>query len=80
MKGFTRVIIEKPFGRDSRTFAELNATTSSIFREDQIFRIDHYLAKENVLNLMVARFANQIYEPLLNRHRVAQVRRLPEGG
>jgi len=72
-KGFTRVIIEKPFGRDSRTFAELNATTSGLFREDQIFRIDHYLAKENVLNLVVARFANQIYEPLLNRHQVAQV-------
>jgi len=72
-KGFTRVIIEKPFGRDSRTFAELNATTSGCFREDQIFRIDHYLAKENVLNLLVARFANQIYEPLLNRNHVAQV-------
>lgn len=71
-KGFTRVIIEKPFGRDSRTFAELNATTSC-FRDDQIFRIDHYLAKENVLNLLVARFANQIYEPLLNRHQIAQV-------
>jgi glucose-6-phosphate 1-dehydrogenase len=71
--GLTRVIIEKPFGRDSRTFAELNSTTSGIFREDQIFRIDHYLAKENVLNLLVARFANQIYEPLLNRHQVAQV-------
>merc|ERR1711970_313882 len=43
--GFTRVIIEKPFGRDSRTFADLNTATSSIFREDQIYRIDHYLAK-----------------------------------
>lgn len=71
--GFTRVIIEKPFGRDSRTFAELNATTSGLFQEDQIFRIDHYLAKENVLNLLVARFGNQIYEPIWDRHHIAQV-------
>lgn len=71
--GFTRVIIEKPFGRDSRTFAELNATTSNAFREDQIFRIDHYLAKESVLNLATARFGNQVYEPLFNRHQISQV-------
>jgi len=71
--GFTRVIIEKPFGRDSRTFAELNAATSSIFREDQIYRIDHYLAKEKVLNLLAFRFGNQIYEPLWDRHHIAQV-------
>jgi glucose-6-phosphate 1-dehydrogenase len=71
--GFTRLIIEKPFGRDSRTFEELNAITSGLFREDQIYRIDHYLAKEKVLNLLVFRFANQIYEPLWDRHHIAQV-------
>jgi len=71
--GFTRVIIEKPFGRDSRTFAELDAATSSVFREDQIYRIDHYLAKEKLLNLLAFRFANQIYEPLWDRHHIAQV-------
>jgi len=73
VSGFTRLIIEKPFGRDSRTFAELNDCTSRLFREDQLYRIDHYLAKEKVLNLVAFRFANQLYEPLWNRKHIAQV-------
>eukprot|EP00931_Biecheleriopsis_adriatica_P102790 TRINITY_DN7771_c0_g1_i1.p1 TRINITY_DN7771_c0_g1~~TRINITY_DN7771_c0_g1_i1.p1 ORF type:complete len:660 (+),score=129.99 TRINITY_DN7771_c0_g1_i1:242-1981(+) len=72
-EGYTRLIIEKPFGRDSRSFAELDDATSSLFDEDQLFRIDHYLGKEVVLNLLTMRFANQMYEPLLNRMNVAHV-------
>jgi len=72
-KGFTRLIIEKPFGRDSQSFQELNDTTLRCFEEEQLFRIDHYLAKENVLNLVAFRFANQLYEPLWDRHHIAQV-------
>ena len=54
--GFTHLIIEKPFGKDSATFDELNACTSSLFEESQLYRIDHYLGKEVVLNLMTLRF------------------------
>lgn len=71
--GYTRLVIEKPFGRDSRSFAELNNLTSRLFHEDQLFRIDHYLAKEKVLNMVAFRFANQLYEPVWNRHHIAQV-------
>jgi glucose-6-phosphate 1-dehydrogenase len=65
--GFTHLIIEKPFGRDSETFDELNACTSSLFAESELYRIDHYLGKEVVLNLSTLRFANQIYEPIWNK-------------
>eukprot|EP00930_Biecheleria_cincta_P046416 TRINITY_DN32001_c0_g1_i1.p1 TRINITY_DN32001_c0_g1~~TRINITY_DN32001_c0_g1_i1.p1 ORF type:complete len:660 (+),score=126.37 TRINITY_DN32001_c0_g1_i1:44-1981(+) len=72
-RGFTRLIIEKPFGRDTKSFEELDKATSGLFGEEQLFRIDHYLGKEVVLNLMTMRFGNQIYEPLLNCLNVAHV-------
>ena len=64
---FTHLIIEKPFGRDTASFNELNDCTSSLFKESQLFRIDHYLGKEVVLNLVSLRFANQVYEPIWNK-------------
>jgi len=67
------LLIEKPFGRDSRTFKELNAITSSSFREDELFRIDHYLGKEVVLNLVALRFGNQLFDHLWNRDNIAHV-------
>lgn len=68
--GFRRFIIEKPFGYDLETARQLNKTLHKLVLEDQIFRIDHYLGKETVQNLMVARFANGIFEPLWNRNYV----------
>ena len=64
--GYTRLIIEKPFGRDAASFAELDAQTSGCFDESELFRIDHYLGKEVVLNLFSLRFANQLFEPTWN--------------
>lgn len=72
-EGFTHLIIEKPFGKDSASFEELNAKTASLFREDQLYRIDHYLGKEVVLNLMTLRFANQLFEPLWNNQHIDSV-------
>ncbi|HEX4793261.1 MAG TPA: glucose-6-phosphate dehydrogenase [Humisphaera sp.] len=65
-KGWTRIIIEKPFGRDLASARSLNAELHKYFAEEQVFRIDHYLGKETVQNLMVMRFANSIFEPLWN--------------
>ncbi|WP_075292526.1 glucose-6-phosphate dehydrogenase [Pararhizobium arenae] len=62
----TRIVVEKPIGRDLASALELNDTIGRVFREDQIFRIDHYLGKETVQNLMALRFANALYEPLWN--------------
>jgi glucose-6-phosphate 1-dehydrogenase len=62
--GWTRVIVEKPFGKDLSSSNELGHELAKLFREDQIYRIDHYLGKELVQNLMVLRFANSIFEPL----------------
>jgi len=64
---FIRAVIEKPFGWDETSARELYADLSSAFVEDQIFRIDHYLAKETVQNLLALRFANSIFEPIWNR-------------
>ncbi|MDB5302916.1 MAG: glucose-6-phosphate 1-dehydrogenase [Phycisphaerales bacterium] len=64
--GWERIIIEKPFGRDGASARALNAQLHNYFDESQIFRIDHYLGKETVQNLMVMRFANSIFEPIWN--------------
>ncbi|WP_208437902.1 glucose-6-phosphate dehydrogenase [Bartonella taylorii] len=69
----TRIIIEKPIGRDVKTAVELNDTFSKVFDEDQIFRIDHYLGKETVQNLMALRFVNTLYEPLWNSNYIDHV-------
>jgi glucose-6-phosphate 1-dehydrogenase len=65
--GFVRAVIEKPFGWDEESARELYVDLSSAFDEEQIFRIDHYLAKETVQNLLALRFANSIFEPIWNR-------------
>lgn len=70
---WTRVIIEKPFGHDLESAQELNRVAVGTFRERQVFRIDHYLGKETVQNLLVLRFANGIFEPLWNRQFVDHV-------
>ncbi len=70
---WTRVIVEKPFGRDLASAQELNRTLLGVFRESQIFRIDHYLGKETVQNILVFRFANGIFEPIWNQHYVDHV-------
>jgi glucose-6-phosphate 1-dehydrogenase len=68
-----RVIIEKPFGHDLRSAQELNAIVESVFPPDAIFRIDHYLGKETVQNLLAVRFANQLFEPVWNANYVDHV-------
>ncbi|QGQ19239.1 glucose-6-phosphate dehydrogenase [Cellulomonas sp. JZ18] len=68
-----RVVIEKPFGHDLRSARELNDIVSSVFRPDDIFRIDHYLGKETVQNLLALRFANQLFEPIWNGNYVDHV-------
>lgn len=73
LKGYTRVIIEKPFGRDDESSDKLSNHLASLFKEEQIYRIDHYLGKEMVQNLMTLRFANQIFSPSWNRENIASV-------
>ncbi len=70
---WTRLIIEKPFGHDFESARELNQQVASVFEENQIYRIDHYLGKETVQNLLVFRFANSIFEPLWNRQYVDHI-------
>jgi len=69
----TRIVIEKPFGHDLDSAKELNALLGRIFQEKQIYRIDHYLGKETVQNIMAFRFANAIMEPLWNRDHIEHV-------
>ena len=68
-----RVVIEKPFGSDLKTARELNAVVESVFPADSVFRIDHYLGKETVQNILALRFANQMFEPLWNADHVEHV-------
>ena len=72
-KPWTRIIVEKPFGRDLASARALNKTLAAVFEESQIYRIDHYLGKETVQNLLVFRFANSIFEPLWNRQYIDHI-------
>jgi len=71
--GWTRIVIEKPFGHDLESARELNGLLHRYFEESQIFRIDHYLGKETVQNLLVFRFANPIFESLWDRNHIDNV-------
>jgi len=71
--GWTRLVIEKPFGRDLRSARDLNRVAHTYFDEEQVYRIDHYLGKETVQNLLVFRAANPIFESIWNRDRVESV-------
>jgi glucose-6-phosphate 1-dehydrogenase len=68
-----RIIVEKPFGRDLDTAVDLDAHVHNVFAESQVFRIDHYLGKETVQNIMVLRFANSIFEPIWNRNHIDNI-------
>ncbi len=72
-EGWTRLIVEKPFGRDLASARELNALLQADFEEAEIFRIDHYLGKETVQNMLALRFANGIFEPIWNRQFIDHV-------
>eukprot|EP00049_Salpingoeca_infusionum_P007147 m.116164 g.116164 ORF g.116164 m.116164 type:complete len:739 (-) comp13597_c3_seq1:346-2562(-) len=72
-EGWTRVIVEKPFGKDSESFKQLKLHLDSLFTEDQLFRIDHYLGKEMVQNLLVLRFSNAFLSPLWSARDIKMV-------
>ena len=72
-QGTVGVVIEKPFGHDLNSARELNEKVNAVFHEDQVFRIDHYLGKETVQNILVFRFANGIFEPIWNRNYIDHV-------
>src|ERR1700744_4855516 len=69
----TRIVFEKPFGHDLKSAHELNQLLMSMFKEEQIYRIDHYLGKESVQNILSLRFANALFEPIWNRHYIDHV-------
>jgi glucose-6-phosphate 1-dehydrogenase len=76
-----RIVVEKPFGHDLASARELNRTLTEIFHESQIYRIDHYLGKETVQNIMAFRFANTLFEPVWNRRYIDHVQiTVAEGG
>jgi glucose-6-phosphate 1-dehydrogenase len=70
---WSRIIIEKPFGRDLESAKALNATVAGVFKESQVYRIDHYLGKDTVQNILVFRFGNSMFEPIWNRNYVDYV-------
>ena len=72
-EGWRRVIVEKPFGRDEKSARELDKEIHKVFKEDQIFRIDHFLGKETVQNMLVFRFANPGFEPIWNRNYIDNI-------
>eukprot|EP00271_Cylindrocystis_brebissonii_P016091 TRINITY_DN39291_c0_g1_i1.p1 TRINITY_DN39291_c0_g1~~TRINITY_DN39291_c0_g1_i1.p1 ORF type:complete len:526 (-),score=130.76 TRINITY_DN39291_c0_g1_i1:704-2281(-) len=72
-RGWTRVVVEKPFGKDLATAEELSGQLGSLFTEEQLYRIDHYLGKEVVQNLLVMRFANRFFVPLWNRDNIDNI-------
>jgi glucose-6-phosphate 1-dehydrogenase len=72
-RGWTRLIVEKPFGRDLESARRLNARIARYFAEQEVFRIDHYLGKETVQNMLALRFANGIFEPIWNRQFIDHV-------
>ncbi|HSF83092.1 MAG TPA: glucose-6-phosphate dehydrogenase [Anaerolineales bacterium] len=71
--GWTRIIVEKPYGNDQESARSLDAEVHQVFEENQVYRIDHYLGKETVQNILVFRFANGIFEPLWNRRNVDHI-------
>lgn len=71
--GWSRIVFEKPFGSDGKSAANLNKIVKEVFAEDQIYRIDHYLGKELIQNMVVMRFTNQIFEPIWNSKYVDHV-------
>lgn len=73
LAGDSRIVIEKPFGEDLKTAIELNRVLHDVFDEDQILRIDHYLGKETVQNILVFRFSNGMFEPIWNRRHIEAV-------
>lgn len=72
-EGWTRILVEKPFGNDIETAKKLDKKLGELFSEDQIFRIDHYLAKEALQNILTFRFANSLFEPLWNKNHIDKV-------
>ncbi len=71
--GWRRIVVEKPFGHDLESARDLNQTVHGVFKEQQVYRIDHYLGKETVQNILVLRYANTIFEPIWNRSYVDHV-------
>ncbi len=71
--GWTRVLVEKPFGRDLASAEKLDTLLGTLFKEEQIFRIDHYLAKETMQNILAFRFGNAVFEPLWNAEHIESV-------
>jgi len=73
LSSWSRVVIEKPFGKDLKSAIELNRAITGVFNEDSIYRIDHYLGKEMLQNIMVIRFANTLFEPLWNNRYIDHI-------